>query len=169
MILYILRHATAEPHTATDTERKLTSKGRNEATAVGEFCHNHHILPDLILTSPVVRARETAELVQREISREIVEVSWLACGMSTEEALNELRSYAAFESVMMVGHEPDLSELIACLLGMQSSQSFVVSKASLTIIELNPTFAIRDGETRVKALAPGRGVLKGLLPVKMLL
>jgi phosphohistidine phosphatase SixA len=75
--------------------------------------------------------------------------------MNPERALAELAGYAKLESMMIVGHEPDFSTLVAHLLDLGSSASVNVSKASLTGIELARPVA-------------GSGVLRFLLPVKLL-
>ena len=155
MLFYLLRHADAERVAASDASRKLTDKGHEQAVRMGKFCQEHGIIPQLVLTSPVCRARETAQHVVDELQNgELIEAPWMACGMSPESALKELKSYAAFNSVMLVGHEPDLSSLIACLLGLENSQSIDVRKASLTGVELNK-------------LAPGVGVLQFFIPCEL--
>jgi broad specificity phosphatase PhoE len=70
-------------------------------------------------------------------------------------ALGELASYNRFKTLMLVGHEPDLSSLIATLLGMGKSISLSLPKASLTAIE-------------APRLTPASGILQFLLPVKFL-
>lgn len=156
MLLYLLRHAEAEPHRADDFSRTLTEKGKRQAARVGEFLSRSSLRPDLILTSPVLRAKQTAAIVARELaSDDPVEAPWLACGMNRERGLSELAGYARLESVMIVGHEPDFSVLAAHLLDLGSNHSINISKASLTAIEM-------------QRLVPGAGVLKFLLPVKVI-
>jgi phosphohistidine phosphatase len=156
MLLYLLRHAEAEPHCADDFSRKLTGKGEKQARAVGSFLVDQGIKPDLILTSPVLRAKETAALVAQELKGEApTEVPWLACGMNPERALAELAGYAKLESLLIVGHEPDFSALVAHLLDLGSSSSVNIPKASLTCIELSRPVA-------------GSGILRFLIPVKLL-
>lgn len=112
--------------------------------------------PDLILTSPVVRARETAGIVAKLLGKiDPNEVPWAACGMNPERALAELAAYDRFKSILLVGHEPDFSILTAALLDLGKSSSVTISKASLTGIEAS-------------RLVPGAGVLQFLLPVKYL-
>lgn len=156
MLLYLLRHAEAEPHRADDFSRRLTDKGCDQARRVGNFLQSEKIGIDLIVTSPVLRARETAKIVAGKLGdAEFIEASWLACGMNPENGIKELTAYSRFESIMIVGHEPDFSALIATLLGLSRSSSLNVSKASLTAIEFS-------------RLGAGAGVLKFLLPVKLL-
>ncbi len=155
MLICLLRHAEAEPYQKDDFSRRLTGKGKTQAGRVGEFLARHTITPDLILTSPVLRARETAEIVSQKLGNiDLTEVSWLACGMSPETALAELAAYAPFQSMMIVGHEPDFSALVASFIGLRTSASIDLSKASLTGIDL-------------ARLTPGSGVLRFFLPVKL--
>ena len=108
MLLYILRHAEAEAKIITDAERRLTSHGHEQARAMGLFCSERNIFPEVILTSPVVRAKQTAQEFVAVVKKgELMEVPWMACGMMPETALKELRVYNKFESIMIVGHEPD--------------------------------------------------------------
>lgn len=156
MLLYLLRHAEAEPHRADDFSRKLTDKGEKQSFKVGSFMADRGLKPELILTSPVLRAKQTASIAAKALKTDApTEVPWLACGMNPERALSELAGYAKLESVMIVGHEPDFSALVAHLLDLGSSGSVNVSKASLTGIEI------------VRPVA-GSGVLRFLIPVKML-
>ena len=156
MLLYLLRHAEAVPHCSDDISRRLTEKGRDQSRRVGEFMASRGLKPELILSSPVTRARETAEIVAKKLGNdEVTQVPWLACGMTPETALEELAAYRRLESVMIVGHEPDFSSLVTALLGAGSGASFSISKASLTAIDLS-RFVFRGG------------VLKFLLPVKLM-
>lgn len=156
MFLYLLRHAEAEPYRPEDFSRKLTGKGEKQAKSVGNFLTDRGIQPDLILTSPVVRARQTAGIVAEELKLDLpTEVPWMACGMNPERALAELAGYTRLDSLMIVGHEPDFSALVAHLLDLGSSASVNISKASLTCIEMSRPVA-------------GSGLLRFLIPVKLL-
>lgn len=156
MHLYLLRHAEATAYQADDFSRKLTMKGMAQAERVGEFLLKHELKPDLILTSPVLRAKETAEIISKKLgNHSLIVASWIACGMRPDVALSELSDYKKFNSVMIVGHEPDFSSLIATLIGMESSEHINISKASLTAINL-------------ARFAPGSGVLRFLFPDKLL-
>jgi phosphohistidine phosphatase len=155
MRLYLLRHAEAQPYQRDDFSRHLTENGMDQAKRVREFLASHEILPDLILTSPVTRARETAEIVSGKLGCALTLAPWIACGMNPEVALGELQSYARLDSLMIVGHEPDFSALIAALIGLENSLSINVTKASLTAID-------------VARVTPGGGVLRFFLPVKLI-
>jgi phosphohistidine phosphatase len=136
MDLYLLRHADANTEAVTDDARPLSEKGISQARKVGRFCKDHNLKPDLILTSPVRRAAETAEIVAEIIKGELMTEPWLACGMQPETALEELRGYERFACVMIVGHQPDFSLLAAYLLGLQDNEQIAIRKASLTHFEL---------------------------------
>ncbi|MGC3990812.1 MAG: histidine phosphatase family protein [Chthoniobacteraceae bacterium] len=135
MKLFLLRHAEAEPHRATDFSRALTEKGEAQACKVGKFCLRNELIPELILSSPLVRAEQTARLAANEMNdAEVLIAPWLASGMQPETALVELAAFTKFSSVMLVGHEPDFSMLACALLGISSSYGVNVRKASLTCL-----------------------------------
>jgi phosphohistidine phosphatase len=152
MLLYLLRHADAGSYAASDELRALSEKGVRQARDVARFCGTHEVAPEVVLTSPLLRARQTAEIAAKETGSELIVVPWLTSGMAPDEALNELRSFSKMKSVMLVGHEPDFSQLAARLLGM-SAERLRLRKASLTCIE-------------VDNLKSGAGVLQFTLPVK---
>ena len=68
MQLFLLRHAEAESDAASDEVRALTAKGTKQAEAIGKFCLEHDFVPEIILSSPLKRAEETARLVARELN-----------------------------------------------------------------------------------------------------
>ncbi len=133
MQLYLLRHANADTPASTDFDRALSHLGVSQARTVGWFCREHRIFPEIVLTSPLLRASQTAEHFTRALGVPPAEVaSFLTSGMSPQVALTELKAYKEFENVLIVGHEPDFSMLIAELLGMPSPEHVSVKKASLT-------------------------------------
>src|SRR5271154_6356041 len=68
MQLFLLRHAEAESNAATDEVRTLTGRGTKQAEAIGKFCLEHDFVPEMILSSPLTRAEETARIVARELN-----------------------------------------------------------------------------------------------------
>jgi phosphohistidine phosphatase len=153
MDLYLLRHADANTEAATDDARKLSEKGIGQAEKVARFCKDNRLSPELVLSSPVRRAHETAQIVSEGLGVELITVRWAACGMQQEKALEELRSFVRFESVILVGHEPDFSQLAAHLLGLRDSEQFRIRKASLTLLEIG-------------AFAPGGARLQWSIPCR---
>jgi phosphohistidine phosphatase len=157
MLIYLLRHAEAEMLAASDQARRLTPKGDEQALRVGKFCRRQGIEPAVILSSPVTRAVQTAKLVAKSLPEaELVEVPWAKCGMDPWAAMEELKAYAKFPSVMLVGHQPDLGGLAAALLGMPSVHPLRVRKALLIGIDASG------------GLATGAGTLQFFIPVRLM-
>jgi phosphohistidine phosphatase len=156
MNLYLLRHAEAEDEAASDGERRLTDRGREQARTVGRFCARHDLYPERILTSPMIRAQQTAQIVADElkIADRVQICEFAIAGMTTEAALAGLKSFTAHPTVLLVGHEPDFSEFVAALLGGEQ-ECIRFRKASLAKVAL----------PKLKA---GVGRLEFLLPVKFL-
>lgn len=156
--LYFLRHADAEPFSAAgDAQRPLTMKGLAQAKRVGEFCARVGIAPAAILHSPYLRTTETAEIVGRHLGIKLTSAKFLASGMQPTAAFDELNARrGANGSLMLVGHEPDFSELIGTLIGGGAVPArVVVKKASLTLVETDE-------------FRPGGGQLVFAMPMKLL-
>jgi len=140
MELLVIRHAKAEDHghPGGDGERALVAKGFDQSARLGRFLKRIDRRPDVVLTSPLARARQTAETLceAADMPGPVVQ-GWLACGMDPELAIRELVAFSDFERVAIVGHEPDLSSLIEWLLGCSGS-SVEVKKASITGLQVYP-------------------------------
>jgi phosphohistidine phosphatase len=120
--LWLLRHGEAEPHgTRTDAERRLTQRGERQSRAAGAALARLGVEFDVVLFSPKVRARRTAELAAREWSkaqRERLRAhDPLAGGFHSPEALAALSEVPDNGRLLLVGHEPDLSSLVGELTG----------------------------------------------------
>lgn len=148
-----LRHAEAEDGHGRDFDRSLTAKGLEQAAKAGKFCHRNGLRPDIILTSPVVRARQTAEIVAEATGSELIEADWLACGMQPADLLKALAACSQNSFVMFVGHEPDFSTAISALLGLPDPSGLNIRKATLAVLDL------RD---------PARGQLQFLIPARLM-
>ena len=140
MQLILLRHGKAEDFPSSgggDFARALLEKGMEQSRNAARVLSSSDFLPDTVLTSPVLRARQTAEEFCRsaDLPAPLMQ-DWLACGMSPETALSELRAFAENERVMIVGHEPDFSFLVQHVLG--ASGRIEIRKGSLTCVEINP-------------------------------
>jgi phosphohistidine phosphatase len=156
MNLYLLRHAEAEEEASSDDERQLTERGRGQARTIGRFCARNDLYPGKILTSPLARAKQTAKIVADElkIPERLQVCSFASSGMTAEAALNGLKEFDEHSSVLLVGHEPDLSEFVTALLG-SAEESVRIRKAGLAKVTL-------------PKLKVGVGRLEFLLPVKFL-
>ncbi len=138
MNIYILRHGIAvdrgDRGYDKDSERPLTPEGERKLQLIGEAMEKLELRFDLILTSPYVRARQTAEAVAEVLgARKKIELSdALTPGGSTQqlvELLNRLRPPP--EDVLLVGHEPYLSGLVSLLLAGREGFPVVLKKGGL--------------------------------------
>jgi len=136
MKLCFLRHGEADwPDWAKpDDERPLTERGRKEMKRVAKFLERLKFIPDSILTSPLPRASQTAEIVGRRLGIELQTEPALAHGFNLER-LRRLLAKRGGECVMIVGHEPEFSEVIGELTGGKIK----ISKAGVALLEINRT------------------------------
>ena len=113
--LWFLRHGEAEPHgSRPDAERALTERGERQSRAAGEALKALAVEFQLVFTSPRVRARETARLACESLEAEPTEHEALSEDFGAREAL-ELAPAA--DRVLLVGHEPDFSQVVHDLTG----------------------------------------------------
>src|SRR5439155_18731367 len=105
MLIYFLRHGEADwPNwKKPDDERPLTEKGKKEMHEVGAFLANLSVKPDVVWTSPLPRASQTAEIAAGYIDAECAEEKLLAPGFGRSE-LKKLFKKHGCDSVMLVGH-----------------------------------------------------------------
>lgn len=150
MNLYLLRHGLAvEPGThgfAKDADRPLTSKGERKLWKIAEAIEAMEIAFDLILSSPYVRARQTAEIIAEALNaRKRLEFSdALVPSGSVKrliESLNNLQAPPG--NVLLVGHEPYLSELISLLVSGQVGFAVVMKKGGLCKLSVQSLHAGR--------------------------
>ena len=114
MLVFLVRHAHSEP-SDPDELRPLSERGQAEAQALGERLAAHATPPHLVLSSPLVRARQTAEHIARAAGAEAVVDERLAPG-TTAELLHEAVS-GVEGPVAAVAHQPDCSEIALALTG----------------------------------------------------
>jgi phosphohistidine phosphatase len=141
VILYVLRHGIAEEEAprGDDGARRLTPRGRAKMRAVAAGMRALGIEFDVLLTSPLVRARETAAIVAETYGEAPVprELPALAAGVSPGETVRALKPYARSKAVMIVGHEPGLSGTVALLLtGSPVGLRLVLKKGGLVALDL---------------------------------
>jgi len=116
--LWLLRHGEAVPHESKpDADRELTARGERQAIAAGEGLARLGVEFSACYTSPKVRARETAELACAELGIEPVVEESLAEGFDGRAALALLAAAGRDQRVLVVGHEPDFSQVVYDLSG----------------------------------------------------
>jgi phosphohistidine phosphatase len=134
MKLCFLRHGEADwPNwNKPDDDRPLTERGRKEMKRVAKFLERLEFSADAILTSPLPRASQTAEIAAARLGIELKTESALAHGFNVER-LRRLLAKAGADCVMVVGHEPEFSEVIKELTGGEVK----LSKAGVALLEVN--------------------------------
>ena len=139
MEIYLLRHAIAEERSASgrDADRQLTEEGRQKLRKVMKRAAGAGVEPSLILSSPLVRAVQTAEIAAEVLNYagKIVKVDSLTPDSSPREVWEEIRTRKEEQAILLAGHEPLYSATTAYLLG--STRSMVdFRKAGLVRIDV---------------------------------
>lgn len=138
MEIYLVRHGEAVEQTTgiDDGGRWLTPKGRKTMVKAASRLRKCHVRPDLIITSPLTRAVQTAELLAAEVGSraELRADACLATGGNVKQVLELIRSTKKADGLMLVGHEPLLGQVAAELLGRRLVQG--LAKGSCLALEL---------------------------------
>jgi phosphohistidine phosphatase len=151
--VHLLRHAHAgdpERWTDDDSLRPLSEKGRRQAERLGRLLAGLDEAPDLFITSPKVRAVQTAELVADALGAPVVVDRRLGAAFDIAVLEDILLAHADADRPCVVGHDPDFSEVLGDLVG---AAMVPMRKGAIARVDVQS----RD-------LAPGRGVLRYLLP-----
>ncbi len=135
MEIYILRHGIAvergTPGYKKDGERPLTEEGIEKMRQAAEAMLAMELNFDLILSSPYVRAAQTAEIVARELDEEVTFTDFLLPDANPLELIREINDNKP-HSLLLVGHEPDLSRLISLLISGGSEAAIELKKGGLS-------------------------------------
>ncbi|HET8951169.1 MAG TPA: histidine phosphatase family protein [Solirubrobacteraceae bacterium] len=111
--LWLLRHGEAVPHESKpDDERELTARGERQALAAGAALARLGAEFSAGYTSPMLRARQTAELACRALGIEPVVEESVGYGFDRDDAIALLRAHGDDARVLVVGHEPDFSQVV---------------------------------------------------------
>jgi phosphohistidine phosphatase len=151
--LHLLRHAhagDAERWVGDDAVRPLSDKGRRQAERLGRMLAAYDDAPDLFITSPRVRAAQTAEIVAEALGTRVVVDTRLAGMLDTGVLSDILAANADAERPCLVGHDPDFSELLGELLG---TAPVPMRKGALARVDVGS-----------RSVVPGRGILRYLVP-----
>lgn len=148
MKLFFLRHAEAAEG-ADDAVRELTAKGRRDARRVGRYLRGLGVRFDRAYTSPLVRARQTAErvLLELRVGRKFVleETAVLANDASAAAFRRWLKKLPKAESILLVGHEPSIGKWVGMLAG---GVTVPMSKGGLARVDVEAA-DLRRGELRL--------------------
>jgi phosphohistidine phosphatase len=140
MNLYLIRHADAlalgENNVDDDAERPLSDAGKQQAKALAQALQRQGVRLDLVLSSPLLRARQTAEEMVKYLPepKPPIQVSdHLTPSVRRKKLSNEVTA-AGKSSVALVGHQPDLSGYAAWLMGEKKAQ-LDLAKAGVALIQ----------------------------------
>lgn len=163
MQVLIIRHAIAGDRDEfaetgrPDAERPLTPQGRRRMRRGARGLRRVVPALDVVATSPLVRAQETADLVARAYrDLTVTEVAALAPDGEREDVLERLHAMTSLDVVALVGHEPALSQLVGWFVTGRPASVVELKKGAACLV----TFA--------EDPAPGGGVLRWLLPPALL-
>jgi phosphohistidine phosphatase SixA len=154
--LHFLRHAHAgdpEAWTGPDEARPLSEKGEKQADRLGAFLAGVGFKPDAIVTSPKLRAAQTAEIVAKRLGIQISFDDRLAGAFGAETLETLLRDAGDPVRPVVVGHDPDFSEVLAELSG---ASRLPMPKGALARVDIE------------RPLRPGEGTLHWLVPPDLL-
>jgi len=134
MNLYFLRHGEADwPNwDRPDDERPLTERGKKEIRRVAKFLRELDVPLDDILSSPLPRARQTADIIADRFKLNVREHDTLGGGFELS-GLKELVQKYPVDNLMIVGHEPSFSETICKLTGADCK----LSKGGVALVDLD--------------------------------
>ena len=154
--LYLLRHADAGDPLAwdgPDDHRPLSDKGQKQADRLGRFLGGLGFRPDAIISSPKVRAAETAEVVAAHLGVPLSVDRRLGDALGLDELERLLRDAGDPERAVIVGHDPDFTYLVGILCG---EEGIPMRKGALARIDVG------------RPLEPGGGTLRWLVPPDLL-
>ena len=151
MLLHLLRHADAGDPQAwqgPDSIRPLSAKGRRQSKRLGDHLSATGFKTDVIVTSPKIRAEQTADIVGERLGVAVTVDDRLADPLDVDIVDDLLTDAGDPERIVLVGHDPDFSDLLSTLCGPQLE----MKKGALARIEVE------------RPLRAGRGALRWLIP-----
>lgn len=154
--LYVVRHAhagDAEAWRGPDDSRPLSTRGENQVARLATFLQRTGARPDLILTSPKLRASQTAVPIAEALGVPVRSEPLLGMQVDLLDLERLIAASGDPASVMIVGHDPDFSELVEELTG---AASLPLAKGSVARLDCT------------RPLVPGAGVLRWLVPPDLL-
>ncbi len=143
MKLYFLRHGIAQDISETngrDAARALTTGGIERLEASAKIMAKLGVKPARLYSSPLVRARQTAEIVARAIDMKVTLDPTVGPGFDSQTVSELIADLTAEADVMFVGHEPDMSKVVSALTG---GSSIVMKKGSLARLDVRSARPLR--------------------------
>ena len=143
MRVYIFRHGEAlskgDPSISSDAERPLVEEGIRRTRQAAEGFRSLGISIDAIFTSPWVRAKQTAKIAADVLglADRLLELDELAGDHAIEDVMNALARHSSMNDLMLVGHNPQLSELAAYLLSLSTGMQVDLKKSGMCTVEVD--------------------------------
>lgn len=147
MFLHLLRHAHAGDSSSwagPDATRPLTDKGRSQSERLGRFLAGLGFETEAIITSPLTRALQTAEIVADLLATTVAVDDRLGGGLTVDDVDAILRDHGSPPRPVLVGHDPDMTELVSILSGADVQ----MRKGSLARIEIGDRPTAGTGQLR---------------------
>ena len=159
MLVYFVRHASAGEHKldpAKDEKRPLDNDGIEQCTRVGRALAALETHVDVILSSPLKRAAQTASLIANELGYEerIVLTPALRPDANYAKFTALLEEYAQHEAIMVTGHNPNLSEFLGRLIGGGSRAGMDLKKGAVARVEVDRRRGILQWMLTPKVVRP---------------
>lgn len=154
MELYLLRHGKAQEHTqniASDAKRELTEVGKKELDCIAKAIKNLEIDVGDIFSSPLIRAKQTAEIVVKHVKSKKKSIKiWneLKPEIDVEKTIKKLTMLKPDSSIVLVGHEPHLTDLISKIISIDGTVNISLKKGGLAHIRCNITKGKISGSLR---------------------
>lgn len=143
MKVYLVRHGIAQERIGgavlNDSMRPLTEEGRTETKEVAHGLKRLNVKPDLVVSSPLVRARQTAEIIREVLgtTEELKITDSLSPGGSASGVYKFLRQFNDVDEICLVGHEPDIGRLAGTLLWAGPELDIPFKKAGVCRIDVS--------------------------------
>lgn len=140
MKLYLVRHGIAVEGLvrgiSSDSQRPLTEEGIEETKMVARSLKRLNVKPEVIVSSPLVRAEQTAEILKEQLFGELMTSDSLCPGVTAQNVYKFLKEYADKDEIMLVGHEPDMGELVKEIVCAGFEFSLPFAKAGVCCVEV---------------------------------
>lgn len=162
MKLYLVRHAEAIEMSGTmpDASRYLTTKGRLAFRKIARRVREAGIAPDILFTSPLLRAVQTAEILSERLKHEspVIVARELSPGFDLQALRSLLLGAGSPVEAAFVGHEPDLGDIASSLLALPGG--FPLRKGAVLALETESS--VRRGTAKLLWREDGRGTVTSL-------
>jgi phosphohistidine phosphatase len=138
MDLFVLRHGKAGQSSGgpDDRKRALTADGKDEMRKIGKWMRKKKFGFDVIASSPLTRAYETAEIVAQSLGQKDRLAVWeeLSPGGDPDTICHQLAQFGKDAAILLIGHEPQLSMLISRIISGNDGVSIILAKGGMAKI-----------------------------------